>query len=89
MTPFLAQGAAMAIEDAMILSRAVAASADWGEALARYEVARRERCTFVMLESHANARRMYTRDPDHYDAAAHRNEESLGLYAYNPLTVPV
>lgn len=89
MTPFLAQGAAMAIEDAMILARAMQAAADWPEALARYEAARRERATFVMLESHANARRMYTRDPDNYNASAHRNEEAIGLYAYNPLTVTV
>jgi salicylate hydroxylase len=89
MTPFLAQGAAMAIEDAMILARAMQATAVWPEALARYEAARRERATFVMLESHANARRMYTRDPDNYNAAAHRNEEAIGLYAYNPLTVTV
>jgi salicylate hydroxylase len=89
MTPFLAQGAAMAIEDAMILTRSVAAADNWSEALSRYEAARRERGTFVMLESHANARRMYTRDPDNYTASSHRHEDALGLYAYNPLTVPV
>jgi len=89
MTPFLAQGAAMAIEDGLILARAVSAAADWREALARYENARRERGTFVMLESHVNAKRMYNRDPDSLDRNSHRSAESLGLYAYNPLTVPV
>jgi salicylate hydroxylase len=89
MTPFLAQGAVMAIEDGMILARAFAAAEDWRKGLKRYEAARRERGTFVMLESHANARRMYSRDPDKYTPEAHRNADLLGLYAYNPLTVPI
>jgi salicylate hydroxylase len=89
MTPFLAQGAVMAIEDGMILARSFSTAGDWAEALARYEAARRERGTFVMLESHVNARRMYSRDPDKYTPEAHRNADSLGLYAYNPLTVTI
>lgn len=89
MTPFLAQGACMAIEDGMILARAFEASNDWAEALERYEAARRERGTFVMLESHVNARRMFSRDPDKYTPEKHRNADALGLYEYNPLTVPV
>ena len=89
MTPFLAQGAVMAIEDGMILARAFAAATDWPEALMRYETARRERGTFVMLESHVNARRMYSRDPDQYTTHSHKNAATLGLYAYNPLEVPV
>ncbi|MDJ0929295.1 MAG: FAD-dependent monooxygenase [Gammaproteobacteria bacterium] len=89
MTPFLAQGAAMAIEDGVVLARAVAASADWREALTRYEQARYERGTFVMLQSQVNAKRIYARDPDRLDRNSHRNAEALGLYAYNPVTVPV
>jgi len=89
MTPFLAQGAVMAIEDAMLLARAFEASSAWPEALSRYESARRERATLVMRESHVNARRMYSRDPDAYSSSSHTNAESLGLYAYNPVTVPV
>ena len=52
-------------------------------------MARRDRATLVMRESHVNARRMYSRDPDNYTQASHKNAESLGLYAYNPVTVPV
>lgn len=89
MTPFLAQGACMAIEDGMVLARAFEASKDWQEALQRYEAARRERGTFVMLESHVNARRMFSRDPDKYTPEKHRTTDRLGLYEYNPLTVPV
>jgi salicylate hydroxylase len=89
MTPFLAQGAVMAIEDGMVLARALEASADWREGLARYEAARRERGSFVMRESHVNARRMYSADPDQYTTSSHKSAESLGLYGYNPVTVPV
>jgi salicylate hydroxylase len=89
MTPFLAQGAVMAIEDGLILARAFAVSSDWSEALLRYETARRERGTFVMLESHVNARRMYSRDPEKKLTWSNKTAESLGLCAYNPLTAPV
>ena len=89
MTPFLAQGAAMAIEDGLILGRAFAAADDWPEALRRYEDARRERGTFVQLESQVNARRIYNRDPDHLSRNSHKSAEALGLYDYNPVTVPI
>jgi salicylate hydroxylase len=89
MTPFLAQGAAMAIEDGMVLARAIDGSSSWDEALRRYEACRRERGTLVMRQSQVNARRMYSRDPDQLDKDTHRNAESLGLYRYNPLSVEV
>ncbi len=89
MTPFLAQGAAMAIEDGLILARTVSASDDWHEALTRYEEARRERGSFVMLESHVNAKRIYNRDPDSLSRNSHKSAEALGLYDYNPVTVPI
>ncbi|NND35760.1 MAG: NAD(P)-binding protein [Gammaproteobacteria bacterium] len=89
MTPFLAQGAAMAIEDGLILARAIDAAANWQEALARYENARHERATFVMRESQVNARRIYSRNPDDLDRQSHKSAEVLGLYDYNPLTAPV
>ena len=89
MTPFLAQGAAMAIEDGLILARALEASADWHEALERYEKARYDRGTYVMCESHVNAERIYKRDPDTLNRNTHRNAESMGLYDYNPVTVEI
>lgn len=89
MTPFLAQGVVMAFEDGLVLARALATAESWQEGLARYEATRRERCTFVMRESHVNAHRMYSRDPDNYSSSSHKTAESLGLYAYNPVTVPV
>ena len=89
MTPFLAQGAAMAIEDGLILARALEAADDWQQGLECYEQARYERGTYVMSESHVNAERIYKRDPDTLDRNTHRNAESMGLYDYNPVTVAI
>lgn len=43
MTPFSAQGAAMAVEDAAVLAQCVSSAADMASALAAYEAARRPR----------------------------------------------
>ena len=56
MVPFMAQGAAMAIEDAVVLGRALA-EADLGSvtaALHRYENARKERTARVQMGSRGN-----------------------------------
>ncbi len=88
-TPFLGQGAAMALEDALVLSRALLAAGSVTEALARYEQARVARANFVLLASRENGINLTTTDPDRYDEATHRNEESLDLASYNAVTVPV
>ena len=49
----------MAIEDALVLGRALEAYADVETALARYEVARRDRTRRVVLGSAENARRFH------------------------------
>ncbi len=55
MMPFMAQGAAMAIEDAVVLARAVAgAPDDVAEALATYESVRRPRTARVQIASRGN-----------------------------------
>lgn len=53
--PFMAQGAAMAIEDAAVLSRCLE-SADVAAALVQYEGLRRARTAFVQRGSRRNAR---------------------------------
>jgi len=88
-TPFLGQGAVMALEDALLFARAVAAAGSVTEALARYEQARVARANLVMLASRDNGIQLTTTDPDRYDAESHRNEESLGLASYNAVTAPV
>ena len=55
MTPFLGQGACMAIEDAMVLGRAFASSNSFEEAFNVYENTRRERANGVQLSSRRQA----------------------------------
>ena len=73
----------------MRFARALVASGSVPEALARYEQARVTRANFVLVASRENGINLTTTDPDRYDEAAHRNEESLDLAGYNALTVPV
>jgi len=89
MTPFLGQGAVMALEDALVLARAFPAAGSVREALARYEAARRERTTAVFLASRENGERLTSFDPDRYRSGAYTNEESLGLADYDAASVPV
>ena len=54
MVPFMAQGACMAIEDGVVLARALDAHPDVPSALAAYEAARRDRTARVQQGSLAN-----------------------------------
>lgn len=88
MLPFMGQGAATAIEDAMVLARALAGF-PLAEALARYEAARRERTAMVQLQSRLLGLRFQGRDPESLGRGPLRNEEELGLFAYDAVTVPL
>ncbi|HWU03692.1 MAG TPA: FAD-dependent monooxygenase, partial [Novosphingobium sp.] len=89
MTPFLGQGASSAIEDGVVLGRALAASATRAEGLRRYEAARMERASLIQAESNAQANRMQDKDTDNFDKKVLRNEETLGLFGYDSGTVAV
>lgn len=90
MLPFLGQGAAMAIEDGVIFARAFQAAGSVGEALERYETARKERTAFVMMQSRAVVKRFHSADPDSYTEADNMGpDERLGIFDYNPGAVPV
>ncbi len=54
MLPFMAQGAGMAIEDAVVLSRAIDQIADVPSALRSYESARRDRTAQIQIGSRGN-----------------------------------
>lgn len=54
--PFMAQGAAMAIEDGAVLARCVAAGDDVAASLVRYESLRRERTAGIQRGSRRNAK---------------------------------
>ncbi len=84
MTPYLGQGACMAIEDGMILGRAFAESQNLEEAFSRYEAARRDRANGVQLASR------YQGTQHHGSTASGPNTGktavTLGLFSYNPVT---
>jgi salicylate hydroxylase len=63
MLPFLAQGAAMAIEDAAVLAREVALSPRDSAALRRYERARRQRTASVQRAARRNDLHYHLRGP--------------------------
>jgi 2-polyprenyl-6-methoxyphenol hydroxylase-like FAD-dependent oxidoreductase len=87
MTPYLGQGACMAIEDGMILGRAFAGSGHLEEAFSRYEAARRARANGVQLASR------YQGTQHHGSTASGpgtgKTAATLGLFSYNPVTEPI
>ncbi len=89
MLPFLGQGAAMGIEDGMVVARAFAAAGSIDEALRRYVEARLPRANWVMLESRKTALNYHSGREENFRPGRHVSAESLGLMAYNPAAVPV
>lgn len=88
MLPFLGQGAAMAVEDAVVLGRALAAQ-DGEAGLAVYERTRRERAAVVVAASRNAVREFHAADTQGYNPERHRDAEALGLFHYDPATVPL
>ena len=89
--PYLAQGAAMAIEDGAVLARSLKASSTCEESLQLYQRNRTERTARVTNGSTANRHLFHMRDQKALreafakrDAGGSRN---AWLYSYNPLTV--
>ena len=86
MLPFLGLGAAMAIEDATVLGRAIAAHGDCGAALQRYEDARRPRATRIYRQSIEQGRLSQAVDPARYaDAPAPAHDPSF--FDYDPASI--
>jgi salicylate hydroxylase len=87
MSPFLGQGAAMAIEDGMVLGRCFAKADTPEEALLLYEGARKQRANGVQLASREEAK-LQQGAPQRESTPGHSPEER-GLFEYNPVTVPI
>lgn len=89
--PYLAQGAAMAIEDGAVLTRALGSADDVAEALQLYERNRIERTSRIVNGSGANRTLYHLSDQAKLrEAFANRDEGKVRnewLYSYNPLTV--
>ncbi|MFP6749223.1 MAG: FAD-dependent monooxygenase, partial [Alphaproteobacteria bacterium] len=76
MTPYMAQGAAMAIEDGVILARALEQASGIDNALVIFEAARKARTAQVQAVSHANTWMREETDP-------------AWCYGYDPWTEPL
>lgn len=85
MLPFLGMGAAMAIEDGIILARAVEAEASIEAAFARYETARKPRTALIHAKSVEQGELTQSRDPDNYNHGAAPAADPM-ILAYDPVT---
>jgi salicylate hydroxylase len=89
MLPWFGQGAASAIEDAVVLARAFSLADSPIEALQRYERARKDRVTLIHRESALGGERLAGQATSALRDKPVRTEDTLGITSYDPATVPV
>jgi salicylate hydroxylase/6-hydroxynicotinate 3-monooxygenase len=77
MTPYMAQGGATAIEDAVVLARCLADAGDFESAFRRYEAHRKPRTSRIQAISSANT------------WLRHHEPDTDWLYGYDPWGVDV
>lgn len=87
-TPFMAQGAAMSFEDAVVLGRALQQAQTPEEALGLYERARKDRGGWVQLRSRFFGE-LYHRQAPPEEVNAERRAANDVLYPYDAATVPL
>lgn len=85
MLPFMAQGSAMAIEDAVVLGRALSSSSSHEKGLRRYETIRRERTDWIVQQSRM-ATDLYQRLTG--DKTQQRASNLDAVYGYDATTIP-
>jgi salicylate hydroxylase len=89
-SPFLGQGAAMAIEDGMVLGRCFAKACSPELALELFENARKKRANAAQLQSRDRARVLQSADVDHFDFARNADRRLFDdLFNYDPVTIPI
>jgi len=86
--PFLGLGAALAIEDAVVLARALVQVPELTSAFAAFERARRERVEHVRLSSIRQGDIIQASDPKACDLQQSPSQDSA-IYDYDPCAVPV
>jgi salicylate hydroxylase len=89
MLPYMGQGASCAIEDGVVLGRCFAASGDALEALRLYNHARVARGAMLQVESNQGGDRLQALDPYVLRDSPPRNEDALGIFAYDPARVEI
>ncbi|MDH4191271.1 MAG: FAD-dependent monooxygenase [Betaproteobacteria bacterium] len=89
--PYLAQGAAMAIEDGAVLARALGRTDAVHEALDLYQRNRVDRTARIVEQSTQNRKLFHLRSKEEIRQAFARRDEGAErnkwLYSYNPMTV--
>ena len=89
MLPFLGQGAAMAMEDAVVLSRVLSSSLKVEPALKAYETARRERTAWTQTESRAVGALFHGETINSETFANDRSMQTEKLFSYDALSVAI
>jgi len=87
MSPFLGQGAVVAIEDGTVLGRCFAKASTPEEALRTYEAARKERANAAQIHSRERIKAMQGSGLEHPNPG--RDAHDLGMFDYNPATVAI
>ena len=89
MLPWFGQGASSSIEDGVVLSRCFEHSSSAIEAFEKYNKARFERVSFLQRESNLGGERLQSLDPLSLKNQPAKHEDALGIFRYNPATVPI
>jgi 2-polyprenyl-6-methoxyphenol hydroxylase-like FAD-dependent oxidoreductase len=87
MSPFLGQGAVVAIEDGTVLGRCFAKAHTPEEALLLYEAARKQRANAAQIHSRERVNAMQGSNLERPNPG--RDAQDLGMFEYNPATVPI
>jgi salicylate hydroxylase len=87
MSPFLGQGAVVAIEDGTVLGRCFAKARSPEEALFLYEAARKQRANAAQIHSRERVNAMQGSVLERPNPG--RDAHDLGMFEYNPATVPI
>jgi salicylate hydroxylase len=86
--PFLGLGAALAIEDGVVLARALDATADFERAFAAFQNARIERVEAIRVQSIRQGEIIQASDPDRAGLSRSPSQNTV-LYDYDPCTAPI
>jgi len=86
--PFLGLGAALAIEDGIVLARALEATSGCEAGLKAYQAARFERVEHARVQSIRQGEIIQATDPDHF-GLTHSPSQNVTLFDYDPCTVPI
>lgn len=89
MLPYMGQGASSAIEDGVVLGRAFAECEGVDAALDCYVATRIERASILQRESNLGGERLLAIDPDMFRDTPIKDEDALGIFAYDPVTTPL